>query len=353
LQPVSPRPEPGGAVRVRPVGVMVAAIVLGLLGCLGLFSSFSILAVVLFGHAQQMSQYPPGVAALQIAMGFLMLGVSAICVLVAIGLFQMKRWARVGALVVGGLMAVFYGLGAIGCVAFGLSSLVNTANAPNATPEMMRAAFLGMGFAFLLLALIGGWWLVYFNLRRVRDLFANGGLAAAVPVQDGNFSDGEIRPLAKHRSLTEILLICLAVVYLLGAVNGPVLAVLHLPLFFFGVIFRGAAAAAFAIVFSVTSLLVGIGLLRRVKLAWIGAVVLQGVGILSSLTLFVPRTRATMAAYQQELQQRMLTWLPTSTGAGGQFTQSPTTWLASAVFGLVIGGAILWFLFRARPLFEK
>jgi hypothetical protein len=355
FQPVRRDSVPGGPVRVRPVGVILAAILLGLLGCLGLFSSFSMLAVAMFGRSGQMGPLPPGAVGVELVMGVFLLLTSALCVLVAIGLFQVKRWARVGTLVLSGLMVVSLGLSAIGCVAFAFSSpLMNSPAAANApiTPEMMRSAFLVMGFIFLVLALVGVWWLVYFNRKSVRDLFATEGLVTA-PEHDGNIADSDLRPAVRHRSLTEILLICLGIVYLLGALNGPVVAAVHLPLFFFGMIFRGVTAASLAVAFSLLSALVGVGLLRRMKLAWFGAVIFQVVGVLSGVMLFLPSTRAAMAVYQQELQQRMSAWMPASAGAGNQFAQSQASLLSSAVFALVIGGGILWFLLRARPLFEK
>jgi hypothetical protein len=338
---------------VRPVGVIVAAIVLGLLGCMGLFASFSILAAALFVHSAQTAQYPPGMVGVQIAMGFVTLLVSAFCVLVVIGLFQMKSWARIGILILGGFITVVYGLAGIGFIAFGLSSLVNTPNpgAPNVTPAVMRAAFLGMGVMFFLLALVGVWWLVYFNLRRIRELFATGALVAA-PESAESFAGAAVAPPARQRSVTEILLICLAVVYMLGALNGPILVAFHWPLFFFGVVLRGTAGAVCALLMSALSLAVGIGLLRRAKPAWFGAIALQVVGVLSGLLLFVPSVRATMVAYQQEIQQRIFSWMPASQ-LGNPYVQTPGIFLFSAVFGLVLALAILWFLLRARPLFEK
>jgi hypothetical protein len=348
FQPASQELNGRGPVRRRPLGLILAAVSLGLLGCIGLFSSFSVLAVALFAHTTRIPP-PPILVGMEIAIGLGMLVVSALCVLVMIGLFQIKHWARIGVSLIGGFMAMLLGLSAIGCIIFAFSSLVNTAappNTPNVTPAMMRVAFLSMGFAFLLLTTVGIWWLVYFNLQRTRELFAAGGLATAP-------ADAAATSAVKRRSLTEILLICLAVIYLLGAIGGPVLALLHLPFFFLGMILRGAAGTIFALSISAISVGIGIGLLRRMKLAWFVAIGWQAMGLLSCLMLFLPSTRAAMAAYQQELQQQMNAWAPVSQSAASQFAQSPANALSSAVFGLVVGLAILWLLLRARPLFEK
>jgi hypothetical protein len=144
------------------------------------------------------------------------------------------------------------------------------------------------------------------------------------------------------------------VLYLIGSFSGIFIALSHFPMFFLGFIIRGNAASIFGIGLTLLNLVVGIGILRRNYAAWVVAFAVQAIGILASVMLFLPRNRALFVAYQRELTQHLFggTAFPLST-ATNPMQSSSALYLASAGFGIVIAGAILWLLMRTRPLFRS
>jgi len=221
---------------------------------------------------------------------------------------------------------------------------------------MMKFIFLGMGGFFLVVSLIGVWWLVYFNLRRIRALFDPKrfpALASPISLDPGDprYSASVAVP-RKNTSVVEVLIICLAVLYLFGAASATGMALLRFPLFLLGSIVRGPAALVFALSLAAISLAIGAGLLRRNKFGWILAFAFQIFGVASSLFLLFPVNRAAMARYQQEVSQSMSTRFGLPTTQGNLSLQGSTMYLLSGVFTIVFAAAVIWLLLRARFYFD-
>jgi len=286
LNPVMPAPGPR-----RPIGLILAAVALGLMTCQGFLSAGIAIFSALVIRPPETAQYP-AITAVEIGIGVIMLLISGLCAFVVVGIFRLKGWARI--LILGGLLVLFSAPVAILFIALAFTSFINTADTPGVSPAAMRFIFLGMGGVLML---VGIWWLVYFNLRRIRALFARNGtpvqpellLYTSLPPAQG--------PEASSRNVIEILLTCLAVLYLFGAASGIVMALTQFPLFFLGFTFRGVSGSVVALAFAIFNLGVGIGILRRVKLAWVAALAFQFVGLISTLLMFLPRNRALMADY--------------------------------------------------------
>jgi len=291
LNPVMPAPGPR-----RPIGLILAAVALGLMTCQGFLSAGIAIFSALVIRPPETAQYP-AITAVEIGIGVIMLLISGLCAFVVVGIFRLKGWARIGILILGGLLVLFSTPVAILFIAFAFTSFINTADTPGVSPAAMRFIFLGMGGVLMLVALVGIWWLVYFDLRRIRALFARNG----TPVQPELLPYASLPPAqgpeASSRNVIEILLTCLAVLYLFGAASGIVMALTQFPLFFLGFTFRGVSGSVVALAFAIFNLGVGIGILRRVKLAWVAALAFQFVGLISTLLMFLPRNRALMADY--------------------------------------------------------
>jgi hypothetical protein len=205
----------------------------------------------------------------------------------------------------------------------------------------------------------GVWGLAYFNLRRIRVLFvANDARGPQTPVLLAPIIVAKTPTVssAPKRSAVEILLICLAVLYLYGSMMMVVCAILRFPLFLPGFVFRGTAASVSELVFATIILIVGIGLLRRMKFAWFAAVILNAFGLVYNLAMFFPHNRALMAGYQQEITRSMYSGtLDPATNQMMNQTMNQMLgpiYVFSAVIGILMVGAVLWLLFLARPLFE-
>lgn len=341
-----PRPQ-------RPPGVVIAAIVLALIACGFLFFGLMGLAAASFVHstiqtpeAAQLAQYP-ALKVMEIASGILILLIGGFCAWTAVDLFRVKRWARISILILGGLVTIFSLIeAAVFCViAFGAFHAPQYGTQP-IKPEVMEAIFLGMaGFCFLF-TLIGVWWLIYFNLHRVRVAFASAGAPSPM-----NMVAGALPATKTHASGTvRILVNCLAVLYLLGAACAVADALLRFPFLLFSHLLRGTSAALIALFFAAVAIWLGIGLLRRIKAAWIVTWVFNGLGLLMQLWLLFPSSRRVMVAYQQGFAIRMGT--PGTAEVSMANTLGPIM-LVSAIGGTLLALAIFWLLFRAKTLFEQ
>lgn len=336
------------------MGVVFAAVVLGLMTCMGFLCGVLTMFSAVLVQRPQMAQYPI-LEGFQIGSGIFVLLVSGFCGWTVVALFRMKSWARVSIIVLGGLLAFFMFFSAALYVLLAFSSSGLVPDTPGASPAMIKGIFLGLTFFSLLVALVGVWWLVYFNLQRVRTLFAMSGRVGQREIlsQDlvpaGGAWNGSTVP---KRTMVEVLVICLGVLYLLGVISGIVNAFLQYPLFLLGFILRGVSVAVISLVFAAISLGLGIGLLRREKFAWLGALAFTGFGLVHALLMLLPRYQSRMADYQQTVFRSMQSGaIAAATDPMTKRIMGPMN-LASVVVGVVMSGAIVWLLIRAKPLFE-
>lgn len=335
--------------RTRPVGVIVAAIVLALIAAQGLLTAASSIFVAVAIHNPETSRYPV-IAAFQIGFGIVVLLISVFCAWTVVGLFRLRRWARYSVIVFGGALAVFSTLFAILFLAMSFNPAISAPNASGMPPTTMRIISLVMAGFFLFVTLIGIWWLVYFNLRHVREIFLRSGALALTPLEsvvNSGFPRSGIEP---GGGVIGVLVTCVAVLYLLTAASGVVMALLRFPLFFLGFTFRGLAASLLSIAFAALGLGLGIGLLRHIKSAWAVALAFQIFGMISSLLLLLPGYRSRFGDYQIELSRRLFSWMSFPPQTATQPMQGPA-YFAGFVFAFLLGGAVFWLLIRARPLF--
>jgi len=154
----------------RPAGVVVAAIILGLIGLFGIFLEVLLLGVVLFVQSPVIPHLPAMRVALLVA-NSLALCFFLFCEWTVMGLFRMRRWARMAMLIVSG---VGFCLSAVLCVGMALVPVPALPVTRGPSPVSLHAVFLGMAVFYGLLSLLSAWWLVYFNLKLVRVAFAPG-----------------------------------------------------------------------------------------------------------------------------------------------------------------------------------
>lgn len=168
-----PDRDSGGLMRQRPMGIVVAGIVLCLFGCVGLLVASYVLLTVFFVHTPQTVHH--SVRVFQVTMMTFLFLISTFALFVVVGLFRMRRWARIGILILGALLAVYYGVLAI---VVGVGAIVHPSHTAPGSSGSITLFLFALTCLLLLLALIGVWWLVYFNLRRIRQMFEKGGVAA-------------------------------------------------------------------------------------------------------------------------------------------------------------------------------
>ena len=115
-------------------------------------------------------------------MSVFMLGLAAWGIATGINLLQLREWARISMIVFSGLLLVMAVPGLIMMLVMPLPTPPVSALPPgDAMPSLehlMTAVRIGMAVFYALLALLGGWWLYFFNSRPIRELFRG---AAATP----------------------------------------------------------------------------------------------------------------------------------------------------------------------------
>jgi hypothetical protein len=158
--------------RVRiPAGVIIAAVVLGLMAFVGLLFAACSAFALFVTHSRLIPRIPQ----VRLAAGGLDVLLLALVVLAActiVGLFRLKLWARYAIVLLGLLDFVTFGLMAalvlIGRVKSGMAALP----IPNNPHLTLGDILLGLAAFLAVLALIGVWWMIYFNIQPVRRVFA-------------------------------------------------------------------------------------------------------------------------------------------------------------------------------------
>lgn len=362
VAPVVPAPAPQ-----RPAGVVFAAIVLALMTCMGLFGALSVFLTAAFIHTAQSEQLPL-IGEIQVVIGIVMLILCGLSGWTVIGLFRMKSWARVGIVVIGGVVTFFSMIAAVSFFALSFAgSFVPPEDTSGASPAMMKVMFLAIAGFYFLVGLVGVWWLVYFNLRRVRAAFSsNGGRVlpelafqgpAHAPAELVAPSGGVwIDPSRPRKGAIEILVMCLAGLYLLGALYGIAEVFIRFPIFLFGYTLRGNAASIVGFALAVIEVAMGVGLLRRMKPAWVTALLFNGIGTLYPLSMLIPRYRAALVDYEVELMQHMVpTMSRMAAPPPGQLDMTAMfgpMFVISGIIGMVVAVLVFWLLIKAKPLFE-
>lgn len=339
------------AARQRPAGLIFAAVVLGLFAVYGLLNAVLLAIAAFYIRVPQQPSSPSSptslIMAFQFTLAFITLALSVFSGFTVLGLFRLKRWARFSIIMFGGLLAACSALFGLLFLFLAVRPLAipETGGTPALSPSGLRTVFLIL-FAFSCIGvLIGGWWLVYFNIRSTKALFTK------IPLPDLGQPEaiGSSLRVSPRLGLIEILVMCLAALYLLGALSGLITLFARMPLYLAGFVIRGTPAAVTTVALIVLEAAIGVGLFRRLWLAWVAALTFDVYGLLSCLLLFLPASRVSFLNYQMELM-RHLAFAP----AGAPSPQlGSSLYVFSVVIGVVATTALASLLIRARPLFQS
>ncbi len=156
----------------KPVGVIFAAVILGLIALLGTAVAGLALGVTLYSHRPLIPRIPAVEAGM-----YLMAGFCLFCLWTAIHLIRMRRWTRPAMVVVGGVVFVFSTLAGGGLMwvrQSGWVDLIASMAPPGPYSGAVQAAVAGAAVASFLIAVAGVWWMVYFCRGRVKAAFSAG-----------------------------------------------------------------------------------------------------------------------------------------------------------------------------------
>lgn len=149
----------------RPVGVVLAAVLLGIVAVVGILCTGFGLVMAIFTHNPILpgAFRPYAVFVNAVGLCFFMW-----CTWTSVDLLRMRIWARVSAAVIGLLFAVFCAMAGAGMLA--ARRFVPMLPPATQTVHVSSALVDAAAFCFVLAA-IGLWWVIYFNLVHVRSAF--------------------------------------------------------------------------------------------------------------------------------------------------------------------------------------
>jgi hypothetical protein len=154
-----------------PAGVAIAAVVLGLMAFVGLLISACSAYALFFTH----SALIPHIPAVRLVAGGLDALILALVIVAActiVGLFRLKLWARYSIVLLGLLDLLVFALMAAGVLIGRMKWDMATMPIPYHPGITLGDVMLGLAAFYALVALVGLWWMVYFNLQSVRTVFA-------------------------------------------------------------------------------------------------------------------------------------------------------------------------------------
>jgi hypothetical protein len=166
-------PDTATNVESRPGGINLAAGVLSLLICFGAIGLVGSIAALFLTR----NPLVPRIAAVRIILAsfdLLLLLFLAWCAWTVVGLFRLRSAARYSIIAIGALDFVFFALLCAMMLLARQNPIVIGMDAhPNpAMPFPLGMMLLGLAVIYGAIAVIGLWWIVYFNLRPVRLAFA-------------------------------------------------------------------------------------------------------------------------------------------------------------------------------------
>ncbi|HTW44293.1 MAG TPA: hypothetical protein VMD58_02010 [Acidobacteriaceae bacterium] len=155
-----------------PAGAVVAAVVLALMAFAGLLLT----AAALIAQFVIQSPLIPRIPTVRVAaagMDALVLALVILAVLTIIGLFRLRIWARYSIVLLGLLDFLVFAIMAIGVLVLRVRSGMASMPIPSNPHVTVGNILFALAALYGLLALVGLWWIIYFNSKSVRQIFAD------------------------------------------------------------------------------------------------------------------------------------------------------------------------------------
>jgi hypothetical protein len=325
----------------RPAGITIAAVAVFIGSALTLLSaSLMIFALAVLPASESTPAFTRGAG---LIMSIFMLGFAAWGIATGISLLQLREWARISVIVFSGLLLVMAVPGLLMMLVMPLpippASAVSPGDSTIPLEHLMTAVRVGMAIFYVLLALLGGWWLYFFNTRPIREIFRG---AAATP--SSNWTPAVLAPTEIPGSPKRpVSITIIAYLALVGACMFPVLNILHLPLTFLGFFFTGGKASLIVVGYMSVQLLMAYGLLKLEMWGRSLAIYYFNFAIFNSvISVILPGAQARYAEAMSAMQN--------SLGLPPTQLQFPL-WF-SLVFSLPWIAIQLWFVVTRKQAFE-
>ena len=209
------------------------------------------------------------------------------------------------------------------------------------SPEhLMTAVRVVMAVFYALLALLGGWWIYFFNSRPARELFRGAATAQSPNWAPAVLAPAEIPGMPKR----PVSITIIAYLTLVGACMFPILNIMHLPLAFLGFFFTGGKASLIVIGYMSVQLLMAYGLLKLEMWGRNLAIYYFNFAIFNSVISVILPGAQTRYEEAMTSMQGLLGLRP---------TQLPVPLWTSLVFSLPMIAIQLWFVVTRKKAFVE
>ncbi len=245
----------------RPVGLILSAIVLGVAAFFLTLTTGLMVLVGVFADrhhpfiAITPASTPHFFIYLMLAVAVFYAALATWATLTVIGILRLRSWARYSILIIGGGLAVLGLFAEMGTLLSRTMLPTLSAQQPNADPRILSAVFIVMTGFYLLITAVGVWWLIYFNLRPVRELFSY------VNFETPSSTHILVSPDQKPDPVPTPIKIIAGFLFL-GAIACLLCVFLPFPAFLFGIILPVAATHILYLAFAALAAFAGYGLLR-------------------------------------------------------------------------------------------
>jgi hypothetical protein len=322
------------------MGLILSAIVLSLAALfLLLLTALTTFAGIFARHQPSIAPTPHFLTYFVLAISVFYAALAVWAILTVIGILRLRPWARYSILIIGAGLAVIGVFAVFGTLVSRSVLPTLQAQQPATDPHLMSILFLFMAAINLLIAAVGSWWLVYFNLRSVRELFANPlSLPATVAGTSSRFSQ------------TPTAIKIIGGFLLLSSVCCLFCVLLPFPAFFLGVILSPPTTHILYLCFAALTGWMGYGLLNLKESARLATIAFQLLGCANVALALLPWYRTQFSLYMTQLIAAM----PTMPSQPRIFLDYTVTLIfISCIWSLIVYGLVLWLLHRHRAAFKS
>jgi hypothetical protein len=286
-------------------------------------------------HQPSIAFTPHLLMGLMLALSVIYAALAVWAILTVIGILRLRPWARYSILIIGGGLAVIGFFAVFGIL---VSRSMLPIQQPATDPRLTSILFLFTAAINLLIAAVGIWWLIYFNLRSVRELFANP--LSLLPIAAGESGRFSQTPTA-IKIIGGLLLVS-------SACCLPCI-LLPFPAFLLGFIIPPAMGRLVYLCFAILLALIGYGLLRLKESARLTTIALLLLGFTNIALSTLPWYQARFHLYLTQV----MAYTPTMPGLPhATFVPGRMFFFFAFLWGAAIYGIILWLLHRHRTAFK-
>ncbi|MFZ0820790.1 MAG: hypothetical protein WAM91_12025 [Candidatus Acidiferrales bacterium] len=339
-------------------GVTFSAVLLIVGGSISLLLVLIAIVAVIVAQLSMSADTPKFVLLISIVIDLIALGCAGFAISAGVGLLRLRPWARIFAIVFAALL-LFGSVPGLVIVPFMSSFMPQSQSDPEL--KVFQIAFTVF---YGLLTILAGWWLYYFNTRKVKDLFRPRNFPIAPPiVQPLVVPPLVVEPLPTARPAKikrPVSITVIAAIMLLSVGFAPfallMLKFISIPFPIFGFWFEGWSVVVITLLYGGAELIAGIGLLKLKLWARTLSICFFLFGIVNGVVSFgIPSSRA---HYEKSISDMMSKFyspitLPGDSKAAFSSISHMTSWSiwVGIVFGLVLAGVQLWFLVKEKPAF--